>query len=143
MKADVKLVAETSTGPIVMVDDEELDVDAVRRGLEKSRLPNAFLSFSDGPPFLAYLQAIKRGEGDFPALVLLDMNMPLMTGIEVLKKMREDQSFRDIPVVAMLTSSTHDQDRRSAAKSGAHDYLVKPLDYNEYIDFFEGLFVAR
>ena len=128
-----------TNGPIVMVDDEELDIEAVSRALEKSKLDREFLSFPDGPPFLAYLEEVKAGNAEHPALVLLDINMPLMSGIDVLRKMRAEEAFREIPVVSMLTSSTHDRDRETSLRCGANDYFVKPGDYNMYTEFFDSL----
>lgn len=136
---NTSLTLEGKPGPIVMVDDEELDIEAVRRALRKSRLDREFLSFPDGPPFLQHLEFVKAGKADHPSLVLLDVNMPLMSGFAVLRKMRAEPKFREIPVVSMLTSSDRDSDREQALGAGANDYVVKPGDYNRYTEFFDSL----
>lgn len=136
MEAKIRIRPDAREGAIVMVDDEELDIEAAQRGFRKAGLDNVFLSFSDGPPFLDYLQKVRNGEEPFPALVLLDINMPLMSGFDVLRKLRADPKFVEVPVVTMLTSSTHDRDREAAIAGGANDYLIKPNNYNDYTDFF-------
>lgn len=140
MKLKFQIAKERASGPIVMVDDEELDIEAAQRGLQKSELENEFLSFNDGQPFLDYLEEVKAGKSGYPALVLLDINMPLMSGFEVLTIVRSEAEFAEIPIVSMLTSSTHDADQERALEVGANDYLIKPSNYNDYTEFFNALF---
>jgi two-component system, response regulator len=140
MKLNVKIPAAHRSGSILMVDDEELDIEAATRGLRKSNIKNTLLSFPDGPPFIEYLNSIKNDSDRYPALVLLDINMPLMSGFEVLRHIRAEPCFAEIPVVTMLTSSTHDRDREEARSVGANDYLIKPSNYNDYTAFFNALF---
>ena len=139
MKLDLEISPAAADGPVVMVDDESLDIESVARALKKSRLDREFLSFPDGPPFLAYLDQVKSGEQAYPMLVLLDINMPEMSGFTVLSTMRADPAFSQVPVVSMLTSSTHDKDREAAIDHGANAYLVKPSNYNNYVDLFNSL----
>lgn len=139
MKPRFRIPPAYRNGPIVMVDDEELDIEAALRGFRKSRLENEFMSFSDGPPFLDKLERIRDGNEPIPALVMLDINMPQMSGFDVLKKLRGDPMFKEIPVVTMLTSSTHDRDRKMALANGANDYQIKPSNYNDYTAFFNAL----
>ena len=133
------LSLDGTRGPIVMVDDEELDIEAVSRALRKSKLEREFLSFPDGPPFLEYLESVKAGKADHPSLVLLDINMPLMSGFAVLREMRSDPTFRETPVVSMLSSSERETDKEKALGIGANEYLVKPGDYNLYTEFFDSI----
>lgn len=139
MQLKQRIVAPHPDAPIVMVDDEPLDIEAARRGLQKSVLSNPFLSFPDGEPFLDFLADVRAGRQRYPAIVLLDVNMPRMSGFEVLQAMRTNPAFESIPVVSMLTSSTHEQDRQSALMAGANDYLIKPHDYNDYTALFNSM----
>ena len=139
MKPRFRIPPVHRDGPIIMVDDEELDIEAALRGFRKSQLENDFTSFCDGPPFLDYLEQVRNGEAAIPALVMLDINMPQMSGFDVLTTLRGDPEFREIPVVTMLTSSTHDKDREMALANGANDYLIKPSNYNDYTTFFNAL----
>lgn len=124
---------------IVMVDDEELDFVSASRFYKRSSLENPFIRFEHGMAFLEYLESVKRGENALPALVLMDINMPRMNGFEVVATMREDNHFAEVPVVAMLTSSTDTRDRERARESGVSGYLVKPFNPREYATFFESL----
>jgi len=69
----------------------------------------------------------------------MDINMPRMNGFETVKNMREDEFFSDVPVVAMLTSSTDTKDKQRALEHGVSDYVVKPFNPREYATFFESL----
>lgn len=140
MKLTFRIPSTRRDAPIVMVDDEELDIEAAARGLRRSSLDNEFLSFNDGQPFLDYLDGLRGHPERYPAVVMLDINMPLMSGLEVLSAVRKDSEFRDVPIITMLTSSTHDADMLRAQERGANDYLIKPADYNEYVTFFDELF---
>jgi len=125
--------------PIAMVDDETLDYEIARRFHERSDLANPFVHFRDGPSFIAYLERSKGGEAPLPILVLMDVNMPRMNGFEVIEAMRQDETFRRIPVVSMLTSSSDVRDRERAKTSGADNYMVKPFDPRVYLEFFNSL----
>ncbi|MGB5347105.1 MAG: response regulator [Woeseia sp.] len=140
MQTKDRLGLVSADSPVIMVDDDELDIEAATRGLRRTNISNPFLAFGDGPPFLRYVDAVYRGDAGMPAVVLLDINMPLMTGFEVLKKLRNYEAFAENPHVFMLTSSTHEKDRKRALAAGANDYLVKPQDYRQYSAFFELLF---
>ena len=140
MQLEFKIPKELRGESIVMVDDEVLDFEAVGRGLRKSAIDNDFLTFEDGPPFLDYLEEAVLTGKSLPALVLLDINMPLMSGFDVIKAIRQRDEFRGIPIISMLTSSTANADRRKARELGANDYLVKPNSYREYVELFDNLF---
>jgi CheY-like chemotaxis protein len=140
MQTKDRLGQVSADSPVIMVDDDELDIEAASRGLQRTNISNPFLTFADGPPFLQYLDAMATGGARVPAVVLLDINMPLMTGFEVLAEIRDHPQFAVNPHVIMLTSATHDDDRRQSFCGGANDYLVKPNDYRQYATFFELLF---
>ncbi len=125
------------TIPIAMVDDEEVDHELVKRYHKRSGLPNPLLQFLDGAAFLAYLEGARKGETRLPAMVLMDINMPLMNGFDTVKAMRCDERFRELPVVMMLTSSDDPHDRAQATAAGANGYLLKPYNPNCYLDFFK------
>jgi CheY-like chemotaxis protein len=137
LKIPIPIDLGDGTVPIVMVDDDEMDHKLVKRFYRRSGLPNPLLQFLDSTPFLAYIEAARQGEELIPAMVLMDINMPLMNGFETVGAMRSDERFRDLPVVMMLTSSSHPHDRTQAAAAGANGYLLKPYDPKRYLDFFE------
>ena len=125
-----------SDGPVVMVDDNDGDQLIARTCFERSRLTNPWLWFPGGPPFLAHLETVRREDARMPALVLLDINMPRMSGLEVLEHVRAIPYFVDLPLFCMLTSSTDPSDRRRAAALGASGFVVKPDRPQDYVDFF-------
>lgn len=127
------------TPPIVMVDDEELDHELVRRFHKRSGLANPLLPFADGEAFLAFLERVKNDTAPLPALVLMDINMPRMTGFETVETMRRDPFYRSVPVVMMMTSSSDQRDREQARTVGADGVLVKPFNPRGYLELFAAL----
>lgn len=125
--------------PVVMVDDEPLDREVAARYYRKSVLSNPFVTFPDGEAFLAYLDEVRAGSQPMPALVLLDINMPRLNGHEVLQRVRDMPEFGQMPMIAMLTSSTDSRDIETATSNGANDFVVKPYKPDEYIGFFDSL----
>lgn len=129
----------TSEGPIVMVDDNPGDRSLASRCFRRSRLANDWITFPSGVAFLDYIEGVKAGAQPMPALVLLDLNMPAMTGFDVLERLRSDESFRERPVVCILTSSRDPYDVDRAHDLGAAGFYVKPYDIGEYVSFFEAM----
>lgn len=123
-------------GPVIMVDDNELDYYAASRMAKKSKLANPWLYCASGEDFLVYLDMVKLGKKEMPALVLMDINMPGLNGHETIAIVRQDASFKDLPIIAMLTSSVDILDREKANNAGANDYLEKPATPEDYIKLF-------
>lgn len=122
--------------PILLVDDNPHDVALTLAAFERSKLANEIVTARDGVEALDYLQgkgryAGRNGQG--PLFVLLDNKMPRLTGIEVLRKLKADPALRTIPVV-MLTSSREDPDLREAYSLGVNAYVVKPVDFQQFMD---------
>lgn len=115
---------------ILLVEDDRVDCMTVRRALEEVKIDNPLDIVSNGEEALAYLLS---AENELPGLILLDLNMPRMNGIEFLKTVKTHQGLKKIPVV-VLTTSRADQDINASFELGAAGYIVKPLDYSEYID---------
>jgi len=132
-------VAVDDQRPIVMVDDNLGDLRIAEICLDRSVLPNPWLPFTGGPDFLAYLSEVERGVALMPALVLLDINMPLMPGLEVLRRVRANDFFSDMPLFCMLTSSSDPVDRERAEGFGASGFTIKPDDPNDLIAFFDAM----
>ncbi len=128
-----------TTHHVVMVDDNDADLYIAERCFKKSRLTNPWLSFTNGPDFLRYLGDVKRGDAPMPALVLLDINMPGMSGFEVLAETRDDPFFTDLPVFCMLTSSSDPRDEQRAKELGASGFVTKPGDPANFVAFFDQL----
>ena len=120
---------------ILLVEDNPTDVELTLRALKKNNLTNKVHVVTDGAEALDYLFATgtyKEREIDKkPKVVLLDLKLPKVDGLEVLKKIKSDERTRDIPVV-VLTSSKEEQDRIESYKLGVNSYIVKPVDFEQF-----------
>ena len=128
MKAEIK--------KILIVDDSPNDVELTIKALKKNNLANEIDVAEDGEEALDYLY--KRGkftgrENVNPAVIIMDIKMPKVNGIEVLKHIRFNPEFKLIPVI-MLTSSGEEKDLVESYKLGANAYVVKPVDITQFIE---------
>jgi CheY-like chemotaxis protein len=126
---------ESSIKNILLVDDSPNDVTLVRSALENAHFGNDIVVAEDGEEALDFLY--KRGKfenhnSDVPVFILLDIKMPLMDGIEVLKVIRSDVKFNKVPII-MLTSSRDTNDLQSCYDNGANSFVVKPINISEFI----------
>ncbi|QSB25305.1 response regulator [Flavobacterium sp. CLA17] len=113
---------------ILIVEDDELDIISVERSLKKLESEYVLYSAYNGIEALRILRDPNLGL--FPDVVLLDINMPRMNGIEFLKVIREDKKLKDLKVFIMTTSSEY-EDRLESEKLGISGYIIKPLNYTE------------
>lgn len=116
--------------PILLVEDDRIDAMTVGRALKELKVKNMLEVVNNGEEALKYLREEKNGT---PALILLDINMPKMNGIEFMRAMKEDSHLRRIPVV-VLTTSREDQDRIESFDLGAAGYMIKPVDYMQFVE---------
>ena len=117
---------------ILLVEDDRVDVMTVKRALQKNHVSNPLYVARTGVEALGML----RGDGfdkiePTPALILLDLNLPKMGGIEFLKELRADPALRSLPVI-VLTSSNEPSDRAAAFEYEVEDYIVKPHSFDEF-----------
>ena len=130
------------TGPILMADDDPDDCMLTARALQKGLVLNEFVTVGNGEELLDYL--FHRGEYKDPAdsqrpvLILLDLNMPRMKGLEALKEIRECEELRTIPVV-VLTTSKQEEDILASYDSGISGYIVKPVTMDGLTDAMKTL----
>jgi CheY-like chemotaxis protein len=121
--------------PILLVEDNPNDLELTLIALSKSQLANEVIVVRDGAEALDYLN--RRGEyrdrsvGN-PAVVLLDLKLPKVDGLEVLKEIRNTPHLKSLPVV-MLTSSKEEQDLLRSYELGVNAYVVKPVDFSEFL----------
>jgi CheY-like chemotaxis protein len=121
--------------PILLVEDNPKDLELTLIALERSRLANEVIVTRDGVEALDYLlckgQYQDRPQGN-PAVVLLDLKLPKIDGLEVLQKIKNDDALKSVPVV-MLTSSREEQDLLQSYKFGVNAYVVKPVAFQEFL----------
>lgn len=122
---------------ILLVEDNSQDEKLILRSLRKVNLANQVDVVRDGQQALDYLfregEFAGRERDDFPAIVLLDIGLPRVSGLEVLKRLRGDPRTRLQPVV-MLTSSDEERDRLASYEDGANSFVRKPLDFAEFAE---------
>jgi len=127
---------------ILLVEDNPSDVDLTRRALERGRIANQMVVAEDGEAALEYLWGIGAHAGrdvsDLPAMTLLDLNLPKISGLEVLRRIRGDARTRRLPVV-ILTSSTEEQDLAAGYDTGVNSYIRKPVDFKQFVQCIEQL----
>ncbi len=122
---------------ILLVEDTQADEILILRALNKVNLANGVDVVRDGQQALDYLfregEYAERTGPDLPTVVLLDINLPRVSGLEVLERLRADPRTKLVPVV-MLTSSDEDRDRLRSYESGANSFVRKPLDFGEFAE---------
>ncbi len=123
------------TRPILLVEDNPMDVDLTKRAFAKRKLTNPIEIARDGEEALAYLPLWEAG-APLPLVILLDLKLPKVNGLEVLKQIKSHPRFNTIPVV-VLTSSKEEVDVRTAYELGANSYIMKPIDFDKFIDVAE------
>jgi two-component system, response regulator len=117
---------------ILLVEDNPSDVELTKRALLKSRIANELIVAEDGQDALDVLAGLGTS-GELPALVLLDLRLPKIGGMEVLKRIRSDERTRRIPVV-ILTTSRQEQDVAEGYDYGVNSYIRKPVDFEQFAE---------
>jgi len=118
--------------PILLVEDNPVDVDLTLRAFSRRKLANPVLVARDGEEALAWIPRWEAGE-PLPAVILLDLNMPRVDGLTMLRELKAHSALQRIPVV-VLTTSNEDRDINSAYDLGANSYIVKPVDFDKFMD---------
>jgi len=122
---------------ILLVEDNQDDIDLTLRAFKKHKLVNEITVIKDGAEALEFMlctgKYADRDISELPAFVLLDLNLPKVNGLEILKQIRENPKTQCTPVI-ILTSSKHDQDVISGYSLGVNSYIRKPVDFNKFME---------
>lgn len=118
--------------PILLIEDNPMDIDLTRRAFIRHNLTNPLEVLRDGQEALDFISQY-RSCAQAPSVILLDLKLPKVSGLEVLQAIRKHSIFGTIPVV-VLTSSAEDVDIQDAYLLGANSYIVKPVDFEKFID---------
>jgi len=130
-----------SIGRILLVEDDPKDTELTMTALEEYNLSNEVVVATDGEEALDYLYyrgKFQRRSGENPAVMLLDLKLPKVDGLEVLQRVKADENLKMIPVV-VLTSSREERDMLSSYKLGVNAYVVKPVDFHEFVNAIKEL----
>jgi len=120
-------------GDILLVEDDVVDHMLVKRAFKELGITNTLQIASNGEEALDFLRA---RDGEKPCIILLDLNMPRMSGLEFLKIVKSDEEHKAIPVV-VLTTSREEQDKTQSFKLGVAGYMIKPVEYDQYVELIK------
>lgn len=129
------MITAMNLPPILLVEDNPMDLDLTLRAFSKKKFSNQVHVARDGEEALAFMPRWEAGE-TLPAVILLDINMPKINGLEVLRQLKAHERFRRIPVV-VLTSSREDRDLNTAYDLGVNSYIEKPVSFNKFMEVAE------
>ena len=123
---------------MLIVEDSSADVALIRQSLRHHGIELEAVVMSDGEKAVRFVDSVEAGESKRPEIIVLDLNLPKIMGIEVLEKIRKSPAFGNIPVV-VFTSSIASKDKEASARLGANRYIRKPLSFEEYLTLGEVL----
>ncbi|MCJ7435704.1 MAG: response regulator [Anaerolineales bacterium] len=127
---------------ILLVEDNPSDIGLTRRALEKSHIANKLIVVEDGQEALDYLfggdPLTDQKLNELPALILLDLKLPKVDGLQVLRRIRANERTSRLPVV-MLTTSSEEDDIAQSYDLGANSYIRKPVDFNQFVEAIQYL----
>jgi two-component system, response regulator len=127
---------------ILLVEDNPSDIELTRRALQKSHIANEMIVVEDGQEALDYLLGgdplTGKNVNEPPALILLDLKLPKVEGLEVLRRIRSEERSSRLPVV-ILTTSSEEQDIAQSYDLGANSYIRKPVDFKQFVDAVQNL----
>ncbi len=121
--------------PILLVEDDQVDTMTVIRALKEIHVTNRLVHVENGEDAISYL---RDPESEKPCIILLDLNMPIMNGIEFLHVVKHDDYLRRIPVV-VLTTSEEQQDKVNSFNMGVAGYMTKPVDYRQFVEVMRSI----
>jgi CheY-like chemotaxis protein len=121
--------------PILLVEDDQVDAMTVKRALKELHVTNPLMHRENGDTALA---SLRDPGSERPCIILLDLNMPIMNGIEFLQAVKRDNELRRIPVV-VLTTSEEQQDKVDSFNLGVAGYMAKPVDYRQFVEVMRSI----
>lgn len=126
---------KNSNKPILLIEDDHVDVMTILRALKEIHVGNPVVNMENGEVALEHLRAPGV---ELPCIILLDLNMPIMNGIEFLQLVKADPELRRIPVI-VLTTSEEQQDKVNSFNLGVAGYMAKPVDYRRFVEMMRSI----
>jgi len=121
--------------PFLLIEDDQVDVMTIKRALRDIQVSNPMVHVENGEDALAYLRDPVNTK---PCIILLDLNMPIMSGIEFLQIAKQDPQLRRFPVI-VLTTSEEQQDKVNSFDLGVAGYMAKPVDYKQFVEVMRSI----
>jgi len=121
--------------PILLVEDDRVDAMTLKRALNDQKVISPLVQVTNGEEAIEYL---RNGGNQEPCLILLDLNMPKMNGVEFLKIVKADETLKKIPIV-VLTTSAEERDIAESFERGAAGYMVKSVDYEKFVEIVRAI----
>jgi CheY-like chemotaxis protein len=121
--------------PLLVIEDDQVDVMTIKRALKEIHVVNPVIHMENGEDAIAYL---REGSNEQPSIILLDLNMPVMSGIEFLQVVKNDAELRKFPVI-VLTTSEEQQDKLQSFNLGVAGYMAKPVDYRQFVEVMRSI----
>src|SRR4051812_42405914 len=121
--------------PILLVEDDRVDVMTIKRALKEIHVLNPLAHAENGEEALAHLRDPVNAK---PCIILLDLNMPVMNGIEFLREAKHDEQLKRYPVI-VLTTSEEQQDKINSFNLGVAGYMAKPVDYRQFVEVMRSI----
>ncbi len=119
-----------NSNPVLLVEDDSIDAMTVKRAFKELKIPNRLIVLKNGEEAITYLH---KPDSEWPCIILLDLNMPKMGGLEFLTYLKNDPLLKRIPVVVMTTSQS-DEDKLESYNLGIAGYMHKTLNYKEFVE---------
>jgi CheY-like chemotaxis protein len=120
------------THPILFVEDNPVDIDLTIRAFSKRNLANPLQIARDGEEALGWLEKWEAG-APLPVVILMDLKLPRVHGLDVLRAIKSNKRYKKIPIV-ILTTSSDDDDIKTAYDLGANSYIIKPVDFDKFLE---------
>jgi CheY-like chemotaxis protein len=120
---------------VLLIEDNPMEVNLTRRVFARHQWPHPLEVLRDGEEALGYISAWQTGR-ELPAVILLDLKLPRIDGLEVLRQLKAHPALRSVPVI-VLTTSAEDRDINAAYQLGANSYIVKPVDFDNFLSVAE------
>ncbi|PRC93464.1 response regulator [Solimicrobium silvestre] len=121
--------------PLLVIEDDQVDVMTIKRALKEIHVANPVIHMENGEDAIAYLRDASKEK---PCIILLDLNMPVMNGLEFLEVVKHDDELRRFPVI-VLTTSEEQQDKVNSFNLGVAGYMAKPVNYRQFVEVMRSI----
>jgi DNA-binding response OmpR family regulator len=131
---------KNSTDPIVVLDDDVDDLTIFEKAYNGSGIKNPLKKFLSPDAFFQYLEQVKNAEQNMPAMLIIDINLGMVNGFDLVKEIRSDKAFAKDPTIMMISGTSSKDYRQNTKEAGANGYAIKPFDRNEFVTMLSSIY---